>query len=320
MTADTEHTPTLWPEGARTASIQHIQQHLLTHASPSLDTLPALWLEQWPSVWSWVAAWVAEQKRTASGIPVIGIHGGQGSGKSTLSQALANLFQQAYQWNTVIVSIDDLYLGHEERQTLSRNVHPLLATRGVPGTHDHQLGIDLFSRLQKLGKGETLSIPRFDKVSDDRLPEASWHQVTGPVDLVLFEGWCVGCAATSSDELDAPMNTLEANEDSDKRWRTEVNNALSNDYKVWFGMMDHLIMLKVPNMEAVFNWRKQQEEENRKNALGEHDRSMDDAALARFIQHYERLTRNALRDLPKHSDLVLELNQQHAVSGIDLPA
>lgn len=322
------HTPSstapsstsLWPAASQSASLREIRQQLLQQASPALDNLPSPWMAQWPTAWSWIAAWVVEQKITASGIPVIGIHGGQGSGKSTLSQALASLLQQTYGWNTVIVSIDDLYLGHQQRQDLARTVHPLLATRGVPGTHDHQMGIDLFTQLRQLKSEESLKIPRFDKVSDDRLPESSWHQINGPVDLILFEGWCVGCLPTSEAELEQPINDLEANEDTDQRWRTEVNNALSNEYKVWFGMMDHLIMLKVPGMEAVFNWRKQQEEENRKQTLGDQDRSMNDEALARFIQHYERLTRHALRDLPTHSDLVIGLNQQHQVSGIELPA
>ena len=320
MTTGNADTPTLWPDTRCTPSLTAFQQQLLPHATTALEHLPAPWLSQWSSVWSWVAAWVAEQKHTTSGIPVIGIHGGQGSGKSTLSQALACVFREAYQWNTVVVSIDDLYLGHQDRLDLAQQSHPLLATRGVPGTHDHQLGMALFTQLQQLKQGETLAIPRFDKVSDDRLPESGWHQVHGPVDLILFEGWCVGCQAVAPEELEQPINSLEAREDADKRWRTEVNNALSNDYKIWFGMMDHLIMLQVPGMDAVFNWRKQQEADNRKHAKGDQDRSMDDAALARFIQHYERLTRNALRDLPQQADLVLALNQQHAVSGIELPA
>lgn len=313
---DTSH---LWPDSASREAMHAIRQKLLGCRSPALKTMPDAWLEQWEPVWSWVAAWAVQQKQQLPGIPIIGIHGGQGSGKSTLSRALSNLFRQAYGWNIAVVSIDDIYLTHQERQTLSQDIHPLLATRGVPGTHDHTLGQSLFQQLRQLEPGDTLHMPRFDKVSDDRLPETHWHQITGPVDLILFEGWCVGCQAVPEEQLLDPINTLESTEDSDKLWRTQVNHALSHDYKDWFSMIDSLIMLKVPGMEAVFNWRKQQEQENRQNTEGNTDRSMDDAALSRFIQHYERLTRNALRDLPEHADLVLQLNNQHAVSRIELP-
>lgn len=309
---------TPWPDNHQPPSLLAIRQQLL-EASQTLST-PDDWRAQYQDVWSYVAAWVAQQTQSHAHTPIIGVHGGQGSGKSTLSQALADIYRQVFQWNTVIVSIDDLYLGHQERQTLGQSQHPLLATRGVPGTHDVILGQTLFKQLQQLAPGATLTIPRFDKVSDDRLPPDQWHTVTGPVDLILFEGWCVGCEAVPESQLESPINDLEAHEDADQRWRKGVNRALAQEYQPWFQQLDHLIMLKVPGMDAVFQWRRQQEQENRQNTLGQADRSMDDAALRRFIQHYERLTRNALQDLPDKADLVLELNNQHAVSRITLPA
>ncbi len=314
-----DHSP-LWPTSSDTAIADNhtrIRQTLLGNRSPALNDCPDAWLTQWEDVWSHLAAWVVSEKQAIGGIPVFGIHGGQGSGKSTLSHALSALFRKAYGWNTVVVSIDDLYLGHTERQHLGNTVHPLLATRGVPGTHDHELGLELFKQLRQLEPGASLAIPKFDKVSDDRLPESLWHSITGPVDLIVFEGWCVGSLPVDAAELQAPINTLEQEEDANGLWRTQVNQALSNDYQRWFEAIDRLIMLKVPNMESVMNWRSQQEAENRRNTQGQDDRGMDHAALTRFIQHYERLTRNALRDLPERADLVLSLNSQHAVCGIE---
>ncbi|WP_221798051.1 hypothetical protein [Oceanobacter mangrovi] len=303
----------LWP---LERPLEDKTRRVLASNRSALQDLPEPWLRQWDSVWLPVACWVAQQKLQIGGVPIFGIHGGQGSGKSTLSQGLAKLFRAALGWNCVVVSIDDLYLSHAERQQLSQTVHPLLATRGVPGTHDAELGQQLFQQLKNLHPGDLLAMPAFDKASDDRLPRSQWHQCVGPVDLILFEGWCVGCEAASDASLQTPVNELEASEDADGHWRQWVNQHLQTDYKAWFAMLDRLIMLKVPGMNAVLEWRGQQEQENRRNAKGADDRSMDQAALIRFIQHYQRLTENALQNLPASADLVLELNSAHAVHKI----
>ena len=302
-----------WPDSLNTAA--EISAVLDAHA-PSPDSVPPAWYCQWQNIWLPLAAWLAERVQTSNRALIVGVHGGQGSGKSTLSIALRDLYQRAFGWNTVVVSLDDLYLSHSTRQTLSQTVHPLLATRGVPGTHDAAAGIALFDQLRSLQAGETLCFPAFDKASDDRLPETQWHQVKGPVDLIIFEGWCVGCEAVSEQELQTPVNTLEAEEDADGHWRRYVNEQLQHTYHDWFAMIDELIMLSVPDMEAVLRWRSQQESGNRANAAGGTDRSMDTAALVRFIQHYERLTRQALKYLPRQATLILEINQAHQVASI----
>lgn len=77
---------------------------------------------------------------------VVGICGAQGSGKSTLSEGLAALFR-GEGVATAVLSIDDLYHTKAVREELGRTVHPLLATRGVPGTHDVALGLKLLDEL-----------------------------------------------------------------------------------------------------------------------------------------------------------------------------
>lgn len=285
-------------------------------AAPTSNTIPEGWLTQWQEAWYPLAAHIAHIVSTATSAPIIGIHGGQGSGKSTLSQALKEIYQKAFGWKVVVVSIDDLYLTHAERQELGRKVHPLLVTRGVPGTHNAQLGITLFQQLRDLKASQTCKIPAFDKASDDRLPESQWHMIEGPVDLILFEGWCVGCQAVSSETLKTPINELEAKEDINGQWRTWVNEQLAGTYKDWFAMMDYLIMLKVPDMAAVQRWRSEQEKGNRSNAQGSTDRSLDDAGIVRFIQHYERLTKQALTTLPDLANLILDINSAHQVAAI----
>ncbi len=101
---------------------------------------------------------------------IIGLTGGQGSGKSTISNILKILLKEAYNLNTVIFSIDDFYKTYKERKKMSEKVSPLFLTRGVPGTHDTYLLLNCLKKLKKSNFSKIL-IPKFDKSIDDRLPK-----------------------------------------------------------------------------------------------------------------------------------------------------
>jgi D-glycerate 3-kinase len=249
---------------------------------------------------------------------VVGICGAQGSGKSTAAAALAaNLEKRGYR--TATLSLDDLYLSRAERQVLSRTVHPLFATRGVPGTHDAALGEAV---LESLGRSALTEIPRFDKASDQPLPRARWDRFAGPADIVLFEGWCVGARPQPEAALAAPVNRLEAEEDADGRWRRYVNDTLDRLYQGLFGRIDFLALLAAPSFDIVKHWRFEQEETLRAGlrAAGlPTDGLMDADEIARFVQHYERLTRHILAEMPGRADLVIRLDEArrpNAVTGM----
>lgn len=303
-----------WPE---TLTPEESRLNAILPHPPADARIPEGWLSQWKEIWAPLAASLAGTISDSTLPPVIGIHGGQGSGKSTLSLALKDIYKAVYGWNIVVISIDDLYLSYADRQSLGEEIHALLVTRGVPGTHEVDRGIQLFKTLRQLKQGDTCLIPAFDKASDDRLPESQWHQITGPVDAIIFEGWCVGCESVQPEQLIRPINALEEHEDADGIWRSWVNQQLATTYKEWFSAIDYLIMLKVPNIRAVRRWRAQQEIDNKRMAKGLSDRSLDDAALHRFIQHYERLTRQALTRLPELANLILSINDEHKVSSIE---
>jgi D-glycerate 3-kinase len=238
---------------------------------------------------------------------VVGLCGAQGSGKTTICSELAS------KWvgeglRVAVLSLDDLYLTRAERGELARGVHPLLATRGVPGTHDVALGIRV---LQALSEHNRVRLPRFDKANDDRSPEASWDVVDAPVDLILFEGWCVGARSENSAALSKPLNSLEISEDADGRWRTYVNDRLADEYQRLFTRIDFLVLLAAPSFDVVLKWRTQQERELRLQRQG--SAVMDDVALARFVQHYERLTRHILLEMPGRADQVLYLDEDRHV-------
>ena len=122
---------------------------------------------------------------------VIGLTGGQGSGKSTISNILKIIFQVGFGLKTTIFSIDDFYKTLSDRKKMSLNVNPLFLTRGVPGTHDTRL---LFNCIQKLknSKFKKFYIPKFDKSIDNRLSKNKWQRIEKKPEIVIFEGWCVG--------------------------------------------------------------------------------------------------------------------------------
>jgi D-glycerate 3-kinase len=233
---------------------------------------------------------------------VVGINGAQGSGKSTLCKFLEVLLVEHNQVG-VTLSLDDLYLTRAERLQAAADHHPLFATRGVPGTHDVECGMAILDRLLA---GKDADLPIFDKAADDRSPQA--RHVDGPVQVVLFEGWCVGATPQPAADLREPVNELERNEDSDGAWRREVNRRLATDYADLFARIDLLVMLKVPDFAAVRAHRQLQEGKLRARNPGG-SRVMDEAALTRFLAHYQRLTEWMFAEMPARADILVEIDR-----------
>jgi D-glycerate 3-kinase len=250
------------------------------HWRPLADRIADLWLDGRPRL--------------------IGISGAQGSGKTTLCRFLEALLVE-HNLRTVTLSLDDLYLTRAEREDMAAHVHPLFATRGVPGTHDIALGEAI---LDDLLAGRTAALPRFDKAANDRASVR--RMVEPPVEVVLFEGWCVGAVPQPAAALDAPINALERYEDATGVWREEVNRRLATDYAALFARPALLVMLQVEGFEAVHANRALQEQKlAASNPEGQ--AVMDEAALDRFLMHYERLTRWMLEEMPGRADVVIPI-------------
>ncbi|EJU11491.1 cytosolic protein [Sphingomonas sp. LH128] len=229
---------------------------------------------------------------------ILGLCGSQGSGKSTLAEALKSALE-AEGRRVAVLSLDDLYLGRSARAQLARTVHPLFATRGVPGTHDTARGVALIDAIRA---GEPVTLPRFDKARDEPAPQGDG--VPADLDLLIFEGWCVGARPQDAGALAVPVNALELEEDPQGTWRGHVNTALAGPYADLFARIDRLVLLAAPGFEVVRGWRGQQEDALRAREA-EGTQVMDEAALDRFVQHYERLTRDILTEMPGRADLVL---------------
>lgn len=257
---------------------------------------------------------ICSHQKSASKTVLVGINGCQGSGKSTLCALLVEIFNEVFKLKSIGFSIDDFYYSKAHRAALSDTVHPLLKTRGVPGSHDTKL---LHTVVKQLLVGESTLIPVFDKSIDDLLPMSEWTKVHSSLDVVVFEGWCVGIEHQQEDALVAAVNDLESAQDANGIWRKYVNNALKTEYQQVFSLIDYLVMLKAPSFNQVFKWRWEQEQALVKR-LANIEQSkltgiMSEKEVHQFIQFYQRLTEHALDTLHLKSNCTFSLNKKRSI-------
>lgn len=252
---------------------------------------------------------------------VIGINGCQGSGKSTLADYLCTAVSERLKINTVALSLDDFYLTKSARNTLANQIHPLLATRGVPGTHEVELAKNC---VKDLLAGKKTLITRFDKSIDDRVSRDQLQSIEGPIGLIVLEGWCLGALPQQPASLISAVNALEKEEDADAIWRNYVNQALIDEYPALFNLVDELIMLQAPSFNTVFNWRLEQEQKLvkrlTKQGLKTNSGIMDEQQIRRFISYFERVTENILLEMPKRADHLFTLGLSREITSYSQPA
>ena len=245
---------------------------------------------------------------------IIGVNGAQGAGKTTFGRLLQVVLEKSFGMKVVQLSIDDIYLSRSARERLAQEVHSLLATRGVPGTHDVKLGEDTLDALCKAGAKDVTLIPRFNKATDDPFPRTEWDSFVGRPDVVIFDGWFMGAVEQKETDLLQPVNALEREEDPYCVWRRYVNSQLKDNYKSLFNRLDLLVMLKVPSFDKVYEWRALQEEKLRIKTQGQKNlRVMSEEEVKRFISHYERLTRHILAEMPSRADMLFKVSEDHRI-------
>ena len=235
-------------------------------------------------------------------VPLIGIAGAQGSGKTTLARAAAEQFGAAH------LSLDDVYLTKAEREAKGRAVHPLFAVRGPPGTHDLRLLDETVKVLRAADHDSLTPLPAFDKLADDRRPEAQWPVFAGRPSAVLIDGWCLGATAQAEADLATPINALEAERDGQGVWRRAVNAELAAAYAEVFARFDAVLFLRAPSFDAVLDWRCEQEA----GLMGLAPADLPSerrAELAVFIQGFERITRSMLAGGVR-ADVTVQLDEE----------
>jgi D-glycerate 3-kinase len=262
-----------------------------------------------------ISFWIAKKADKRKTL-LIGLAGGQGSGKTTISSILTLILKKYFKLNVFKVSIDDFYKTRKERKALSINKHSLLMTRGAPGTHDIDLILKFFHKINSKNF-RNFEVPKFNKAIDDRCKKSLWYKIKSKPDVVIFEGWCVGAKAQTAKQLKRPINSLERVYDQGIKWRSYVNGQLKTKYKTLFKQLDGLLYLKAKNFNILRNWRLKQERKlwlqtkNKKNL-----KIMNSRDVVNFMQTYQRITQQMFKDAVKNSSIIMSLNNNHQIQSI----
>ena len=252
----------------------------------------------------WIYSVYQKDKKTK----IIGLSGGQGAGKSTITSILKLILKKKYGLDLCVFSIDDFYKTKSERIKMSKKIHPLFVTRGVPGTHDIKLLNKVIQKLKKK-KFNSVLIPKFDKSKDDRFKKTKWQKIKKTPHIIILEGWCVGTIQQKNRELLKPINTIEKKLDKKLIWRNKVNNLLKNEYKKLFNKIDKLVYLKAPDFNHIFKWRLLQEQKLKLTSKSK--KTMSKTQIKEFIMFYERITKHMMKNFSKISDLTVFLDKNH---------
>ena len=243
----------------------------------------------------------------------IGLNGCQGSGKSTLSEYIAEYLSSTHKLNVVVMSLDDFYLSKKARNELAENIHPLFNTRGVPGTHDTVLLHKVINHLKNEQTG--FSIPRFNKATDNPHPKELWEPIEKPIDIIIVEGWCWGVTSQNEAQLLEPVNELEQQYDSKAIWRTYVNDQLKLHYQPLYQHMDFWVALEAPCFNSVYKWRLEQEQKlANRLSLAEHSDIMNAEQIFNFIQYFQRLTIHGTSTLPSIANDIFYLDEYRNIA------
>jgi D-glycerate 3-kinase len=240
---------------------------------------------------------------------VMGLEGAQGSGKTTVATAVTRALC-AVGVRATTVSIDDFYLTSGEQEALAARHpgNPYLRFRGYPGTHDVDLGTRTIEAIASLGAGDETRVPRYDKGArggrGDRAPSSAWTAVTGPVDVLVVEGWMLGFSPVEPSSVDELLR---------------VPNALLGAYAAWHRELDAFVRLDVARLDTIVAWRV--DSERRRREAGESALSDDDARdyIERFLPAY-RAYLPGLRSHPPCADVRAIALGEDRMPVADVPA
>ncbi|SCZ99522.1 BZ3500_MvSof-1268-A1-R1_Chr3-1g06061 [Microbotryum saponariae] len=248
------------------------------------------------------SSWTAKNGPAQPTPPLfVGVQGPQGSGKSHL---VSQLPTQLAPLRTASLSLDELYLPHAKLQSLAAS-HPknkLIQGRGQPGTHDLALGVSVLSSLAGINEpsneSNVVELPTYDKSLHDGQGDRAKETipVQGPIDIVLFEGWCVGFQPLDSSTLTQLYTTTSQDPktyaaqhlDYETPFFIEhsldhllwVNERLANYAKDLWSFLDCFVQIEPRRMSYVWQWRLEQEH-NMKSKNG--GVGMTDEQVRQFI-------------------------------------
>ena len=245
----------------------------------------------------------------------VGLAGGQGTGKTTISSIVKIILEKYFKLKVFKISIDDFYKTQKERLNLSKKIHPMLATRGVPGTHDIQMMLSFFKKV-KSKNFKKIDLPNFNKAVDDRFPKNDWYKIKEKPDVIIFEGWCVGAKSEQNKTLKKPINLLEKVNDQKLVWRKHVNQQLKTKYKRLYSQLNCMVYLKAKSFSLLQKWRLKQERKLLlKTKKSSNHKIMSKRDVINFMQTYQRITENMFKKMPKYASIILNLNSNHQIKS-----
>ncbi|WFD36308.1 glycerate 3-kinase [Malassezia cuniculi] len=230
-----------------------------------------------------------EQERQGHGQPlVVALQGAQGCGKSYTAAYVHKHFT-ARGVHVAVLSLDDLYLPHEELVAVghANPRNPLLQGRGQPGTHDIALGTRILHSLREQKQGE-IELPVYDKSAHRGLGDRAHEvvKVSPPIDVVIFEGWCLGFSPVPDAELAARVAAAGISHDVDIM--RPINEKLREWERQWYPLIDAYVKL-IPTggghsrWDIVHTWRLQAEHAMKAKNGGN---GMSDEAVHAFVERY----------------------------------
>ena len=262
-----------------------------------------------------VSFWIASKVKNKKPF-IVGLGGGQGAGKTTITSIISIVLKKYFKLNVFKISIDDFYKTRKERFLLSKKLHPLLMTRGVPGTHDINFILDFFKKA-KGNKFKSLKLPKFNKAIDDRCKKKLWYSIKKRPDVIILEGWCVGARAEKNKTLKKAINSLERVDDLKLVWRKFVNQQLKLKYKKLYNQLNCLLYLKVNNFGLLQRWRLKQERKLwLKNRKLSNNKVMSKKEVIKFMGTYQRVTQNMLKGVPKYASIIFNLNSNQQIKSV----
>ena len=258
--------------------------------------------------------WIADKIRNKKPY-FVGLAGGQGTGKTTVSSLVKIILEKYFKLKVFKISIDDFYKTRKERNSLSKRIHPMLMTRGVPGTHDINMMLSFFKKT-KNKNFKKMILPSFNKAIDDRFSKKYWYKINQKPDVIIFEGWCVGAKAELNKTLKKPINSMEKINDKKLVWRKYVNLKLRNKYKELYSQLNCMVYLKAKNFNMLQKWRLKQERKLRlKTKKVSSHKIMSKKNVINFMQTYQRITENMFKNTPKYASIVINLNSNHQIKS-----
>ena len=259
-----------------------------------------------------ISFWIAKKANNKKPY-FVGLAGGQGTGKTTTSSIIKIILEKYFKMRVFKISIDDFYKTRKERMNLSKKIHPMLLTRGVPGTHDINMMLDFFKKT-KSKKFKQIKLPNFNKAIDDRFPKNKWNTINKRPDIIIFEGWCVGAKAEAKKTLKKTINSMEKVNDRKLVWRKYVNHQLKTKYKRLYSQLNCMIYLKAKNFSLLQKWRLKQENKLwlKTKKKGGH-KIMNKGDVINFMQTYQRITQNMFKNMPKYASIILNLNSNYQI-------